>query len=180
MLSNKFVAAHALRLYTWDMLSHNNVLSLVPVNGKDKIPVIPVEDEPEFRDSGKAYIIYGWSENEDNSVRPIQRGNIAFRIIAEDTNQLSHITSVLARGFENEDETANSINAWTTNENDGVFIGLRFTWVCTILVESADPATAEGGQVEGNVMVGYRYVSSQQVITYNPGTQLNGSDADWQ
>ena len=185
MLSNKIVAAHLLRLYAWEMLDANNAIEQITTKDRDTgedilwIPIIPVEDEPELRDSGKAYIIYGWSENEERGDDEVQRGNVAFRIIAEDTNQLSHITSVLARGMNEEDQTANSVNWWSTNYTGADLVGIRFTWIKTVLVESADPASEEGGQVEGNVMVGYRYVSSQRVITYQPGKQLNGSDAAW-
>ena len=179
MISNKITAAHMLRLYIWAMLSNNGVLSLVTVRGEPAIPIIPVEDIPELRDSGNAYIIYGWTENEENNVEGIQRGNLALRIIAEDSNQLSHITSVLARGMGEEDKTAESVNWWTSAFTDADLIGLRFTWVNTILVESADPASAEGGQVEGSVMIGYRYVSSQEVKTFQPGALLNGVDAGW-
>jgi hypothetical protein len=163
MLSNKIVAAHVLRLYVWEMLKVNEVLSEVTINGKTIIPIVPVQDEPELRDSGKAYIIYGWSENEENNVENIQRGNMAFRIIAED----------------GEDETAASVNWWSTVYPNNALVGLRFTWVKTILVESADPAATEGGQVEGNVMVGYRYVSSQQVKTFQ-STRVDGSNGSWQ
>lgn len=178
MLNNRINAAHLLRLYAWELLSANGVLSIINANGKDWVPIIPIEDEPELRDSGKAYIIYGWSENEENGLHMIQRGNMSFRIIAEDSNQLSYITNVLTMGFRNEDETANSVN-WWASLSDYDFKGLRFTWVKTILVESADPATAEGGQVEGSVMVGYRYITSQEVITFKQGSRLNGSTAAW-
>ena len=179
MLSNKTPAAYLLRLYAWEMLEQNGALNLITIKGKPKIPVIPVNDEPEYRDSGKAYIIYGWSENEENNVRPIQRGNISFRIIAEDSNQLNHITSILARGMEDEEETATSINWWSTSHTADLK-GIRFTWVKTVLVESADAADTEGGQVEGTVIVGYRYVSSQEVITFKPGTTIAGTDGAWQ
>ena len=185
MLSNKIVAAHLLRLYVWEMLDANNAISTITTKDRETgedivwIPIIPVEDEPELRDSEKAYIIYGWSENDERGDEEVSRGNVAFRIIAEDTNQLSHITSVLSKGMDNEDETANSVNHWSTNYNDADLVGIRFTWIKTVLIESADPASEEGGEVEGNVMVGYRYVSSQEVITYKPGAKLNGSDAAW-
>jgi hypothetical protein len=179
MISNKTVAAHILRLYAWEMLRENGALSKITVGGIDLIPIIPVEDEPEFRDSGKAYIIYGWAENEESNVEGIKRGNLAFRIIAEDSNQLSYITSILSKGLCGEDVAAESVNWWSSSYQDADFIGIRFTWIDTILIESADPAIAEGGQVEGNVMVGYRYVSSQHVKTYKPGAKLNGSDAAW-
>lgn len=163
MLTIKTNPAELLRTYTWEMLRENGVLKLI--NGL--VPVAPIEDVPELRNSEHPYIIYGYSES-DQAGYEIIEGSYAMRIIARNTNELKHISNIVAEAFRGGDETARSVNAWTDSYTkkyndsleDGLDLeGIRFTWIHTVLVESPDPSETEGGEVEGSIMVNYRYVS---------------------
>jgi hypothetical protein len=156
MITDQIVPAHILRLYTWEVLKEAEALALV--NGKN--PIIPLEDEPELSDAGKNYIIYGYSENDINRTEYMRQGTMAFRVIAQNSNDLSKITSIIARAFENSDIATEAVNIFSSNFAGGVLIGLRFTNVKAIYVESADPATSESGPVEGTVSLTYRYINN--------------------
>jgi hypothetical protein len=171
-ISNKINAAQVLRLYVWEMLSANEVLEKVSVRGEMSIPIIPFSDEPDLRDSGKPYIIYGWSESEDNSSREIERGTVAFRVIAPDFNKLTNITNILSSGMKGEDDVATNVNEWTDQALNGTLQGLRFTWVHTTMTNEAEPSDSEGGEVENTVIVGYKYVpwNVENVKVFRQGT----------
>lgn len=154
MISDQIVPAHILRLYVWQILLEAEALALI--NGK--VPLIPLEDEPELSDAGKNYIIYGYSENEIANVEYMRQGVCAFRVIAQNSNDLSKITSIISRAFESQDIATEAVNIFSTAYGSALE-GLRFTAVKTLYVESANPAASESGPVDGAVTLAYRYIT---------------------
>jgi hypothetical protein len=164
--------AEILRLYTWNLLSNNTALSTITVptdtGTVDLIPIVPINDEPKLRDSGKTYLIYGFIEQEPR-MSLHHRGSISYRIVAPKFANLTEIISVLVSGFEIEDQAAANINLWTSSSiNNGLFIGVRFTSCCVTYVEAADAQDAEGGPIEGLVNIRFDYVADKPVKTFAP------------
>jgi hypothetical protein len=154
MISDGLVPAHILRLYVWQILQEADALD--EINGK--VPLIPLEDEPELSDAGMNYIIYGYSENEIANRENIRQGVCAFRVIAQNSNDLSRITAIISRAFENQDIATEAVNIFSTGYGSALH-GLRFTAVKTLYVESATPSDTEGGPVDGAVTLAYRYIN---------------------
>lgn len=154
MISDRIVPAHILRLYTWDVLSHADALTLV--NGK--VPIIPLEDEPELSDAGKPYAVYGYSENDGGRLEQIRQGVFALRVISQSTGDLDRIISIVSRAFESTDIATEALNRFT-DAHSADLEGIRFTFARTSFVESADPAETEGGPVEATITISYRYIN---------------------
>jgi hypothetical protein len=162
------LAPHILRLYTWNLLMNNTALTTIAGrDGTQLIPIAPVNDEPDLRDSGSSYIIYGFAEQEpDMSV--LHRGTMSYRIVARTFADLSEIMAVISSGFEIEDMTASNINLWSSQYGGGIFIGTRFTSCCVTYSEAADAQEQEGGPIEGLINIRYNYVVDKPVKTFQP------------
>jgi len=163
------LAPHMIRLYVWNLLSNNTALSTIPGrDGVELIPVAPVSDEPDLRDSGKTYLIYGFIEDEPR-MSVLRRGMISFRIVSTTFAELSEIIGVLTSAFEIEDYAAANINQWSTEYQGGLLQGTRFTSACVTYVEAADAEELEGGPITGTVNIDYRYVAERPVKLYQSG-----------
>lgn len=155
MITDQIIPAYILRLYLWEILREAEALALV--NGK--IPLIPLEDEPELSDAGKSYIIYGYAENESATLEEIRRGTFAIRVIAVNTNELDRIISIASRAFESSDVATEAVNRFSSAFTGKALEGIRFTQVKAAHVEGFNAAPAESGPVEGMLTVSYRYIN---------------------
>lgn len=156
------LAPHLLRLYTWELLKANGALTTVTGrNGQTLIPIAPVSDEPDLRESGKPYILYGFAENYGPRVPVVNSGTLSYRIIAPTFSELSKIIAVLQSAFEVEDVAAANVNLWTSTQS--ALIGCRFTSVECAYLEAADAEEQEGGSLEGVVNMTYSCVVDKPV-----------------
>jgi hypothetical protein len=155
MITDQIIPAYIIRLYLWQILLEAEALTLI--NGK--IPVIPLEDEPELSDAGKSYIIYGYAENEATIVDEIRRGTFAARVIARNTNELDRIISIISRAFESPNIATEGLNRFSTAYANDALIGIRFTYAKTGHTEGFNASPAESGPVEGMLTITYRYIN---------------------
>lgn len=159
-VTNKIIPAHLLRLYAWEVLKNNTSIGLID----NLVPIIPISDEPQVRDAGKTYMIYGYTEDSDTDLTEVRGGLFVLRIIGKTFAEVGEITSVLSRAFENEDESAANINLWSST-NDAL-VGIRFTNTRINYVEGGTPPDEEGGEIEGQVHIKYRYVTHQTIKSF--------------
>jgi hypothetical protein len=157
MISDKIIPAHILRLFIWEVLKLNTSMN-APVNGL--IPILPIEDEPKVADSGKAYIIYGYSENESGNLDQIRRGVFSARIMAPTFGELVEISNVLGTTFESRDIATEAVNQWSSAYANGALTGIRFTKLITSYIEGGEASDTEGGPVDGVVNISYEYVTN--------------------
>ncbi len=160
MVNNKITPAHVLRLYIWELMKDN--LDWKPVN--DYIPIVPVEDEPMLEGSGKAYIVYGYAENNTESDYEIRRGSISLRIVASSFGEIGSIVSTISRALENEDRSAENVNLWSTSALNGQLRGIRLTTIDSIFVETGEPPEKEGDTIDCIMTISFKYISRQTVI----------------
>lgn len=161
MLIDKVLPAHVLAGYVWDLWKNNANVS--PISGRNGLPlarIAPVTDEPDLRDSGQTYILYGFAENEANKLEPLHTGTFAMRIISKDFSELSYLMRMFGAAFELENESANSVNLWSYQRD--AMRGMRFTNLCVTFTQAADASTTEGGYIEGQVNIKYQYI-----VTFN-------------
>lgn len=165
MISSKYLPSHILRLFTWEVLKTNTSMTVV----NNVVPMLPIDDEPKVADSGKSYIIYGYSETDGSGPEQIRSGVISFRVIAGTSNELGQIINVIASTFESRDVATEAVNRWSSSFSGGALKGIRFTEVFTTYVEGGEAADTEGGRVDGVVNVTYRYVTD-----YKPTLPISG------
>lgn len=161
MLNKKILPAHMLAGYVWELWKANaNVGNITGKEGKVLARIAPVSDEPDLRDSGETYILYGFAENEQGNLSVHHTGTFAMRIIAKNFAEMSTLIRILQGAFEVEDWAAQNVNTWTFRRPG--FDGIRFTSICVSYVEAADASTTEGGNMEGALNLRYRYVIEEQ------------------
>lgn len=156
MITDKIIPPYIIRLYLWDILREEEALELV----SGKVPIIPLEDEPELSDAGKSYAIYGYAENESLDVDAIRRGTFAFRVIATNTGQLDRIQAIVGRAFEDCDIATEGLNRFSTQFGTGELVGIRFTYAKTAYIANAEPSENESGPVEGVITISYSYINN--------------------
>lgn len=173
MDNNRISAAHILRLYLWELLKREELLSEISY-GTGKInPVIPIEDEPKVAGSGKSYVIYGWAENQAGDLREIRNGAFTVRVVAPTFSDVGEITTTISRAFELQDESAAHVNAWSSDFPGGAFIGIRFTFLDVTFVQSPEAPETEGGPASAVLNIQYRYITRQSAIAYVNGEWSN-------
>lgn len=163
-MNNKILPSHILRLYTWDLLKNNTDIELV--NGL--VPIVPLEDEPRLSQSGKPYLIYGFSESNNVKDYPIKSGHLSFRVVTYTLSDMAEYLNVLSRAFEHGDQSAYHVNLFSSAVNNGLFVGLKFTYIFVTYLESPTPAETEGGQLEGVINLEFNYLSHSTVKQYQP------------
>lgn len=161
MIKNEYIAPHILKLYVWELLKAN--IGWTTVNGLTRI--VPSEDEPKLADTGSSYIIYGWSETMTTNLAEHRRGVFSMRIIAKTSDEVTEILNTISVAFQDENASAESVNWFSTNFPVDLE-GIRFTNLSPTYIESAGPPTTEGGRQEGVISIAYRYVTNQDVKTY--------------
>lgn len=150
----KYIPAHIIRLYVWELLQDN--AGLTEVNGL--IPILPFEEEPKVVNSGKTYLVYGYADNESNRIEQIRRGAVSFRVVTTSSNELAKILNIMSTAFESRDVITESVNLWSSAFPGGAFLGVRFTELYTSYVEGGEPADTEAGPVDGVINISYLYV----------------------
>lgn len=172
MITNKILPAHILRLYVWAVLDQETSMETIPVtmsNGATAqlIPVLPIEDEPKVANSGKAYAIYGYAENDSRNLEQVREGVFSLRIIAPTFSQLGDISNAVARAFESSDVATEAVNNFSTDYTNSALVGIRFTHTKVTYVEGGEAGETEGGPMDGVVNIAYRYVNSLPIPVPN-------------
>lgn len=163
-MDNKITPSHILRLYTWQLLSNNT--DIESVDGM--IPIVPISDEPKLVNSGKLYIVYGYAEMPEGNLNEVRDGTFSMRITSPTFAQLGEVTTTISRAFENQDMSAANVNLWSSDYQDGILIGIRFTDLQVSYIEQAEPRETEGGPISAVMNIHYCYVTHQTVKTYQP------------
>lgn len=165
MAEARILPAHVLAGYVWDLWKANQgVGTITGKDGRQLARIAPVGDEPDLRDSGETYILYGFAENENGRLPVLHTGMFAMRIIAKNFAEMTSLIRILQGTFELEDEAAQNVNWWTTGKSG--YDGIMFTSVCVANVEASDAETNEGGRQEGMVSLRYRYLVETPVKIY--------------
>lgn len=173
-MNNKIAGAHVLRLYVWEALKSNKVLSEItlPNTTGTFIPLIPVEDNREFADSGKDYGVYGYAE-QNNTNLPMVTGNFIIRLFTRDFSKAVEVINVLSSVFELGDTAAGDMNRWSSNQPNNPFSGIRFTYAKLAYADAGDvPEKSEGGRMISLINIDYSYIRdySDNVKKYNGTT----------
>lgn len=164
MISNKILPSHIIAEYAWQILRDNN--GMAPINGM--VPMAPIDDEPNFSDSGMAYGIFAYAENESGQLDVERKGVFSLRLTCKTSGQLGAMLNTLSTAFGNRDIITERMNIWSSTMFTGQFVGIRFTELKTSYVEGGEPPDTEGEPVVGVISISYKYISQLEVSL--PGT----------
>lgn len=169
-MDSKIVAPYIIRAYVWEALKRNTDMSENQYrvdSGQGLVPIVPLGEEPEIKQFGKPYLVYGFSETQDanNSARTI--GNIVFMVYANNFQKMTQVANIVGRAFE-EDDSATRVNAFSSTFSG--FIGIRFGDISLVSIDGGTPEDEEGGNMSAMVTLRYEHYTD-----YN----LNLNFATW-
>lgn len=187
-MDSTLIAPYLLRFYLWQVLKANTDMdekdyTIDPANNDGLVPIVPLAEQPEIKDFGKPYIVYGYSETPPNDLWVRRRGNMAFVVYSTNFRQLSHLVNIITFAFDRADESARDINNYTSTVP--AFVGLRFGTVQVSYVEGGSPEESEGGVQSAAINVRYEYyvdydVKTTPQITYpDPNNPIGGELQGW-
>lgn len=171
-------ASHVVRLYLWELLTHNmpDTWSLGEGQGLSDMPIIPTQEQPEEQTSGRPYIVYTYDYMTTTDLWQLQSETVYFRIISQSAATVAATTKLMMRAFNRMDESAQDINRWihsptglgkykipgdenaqyNTWMDEARNFQFKFTRVSG--VTGAQPAASEAGRMDSIVSIEMRYV----------------------
>lgn len=159
-MQSKIIAPYVIRAYVWQLLKANVGLSDsmydVDGNGRGLVPIVPLGEEPELQAFDKPYLVYGFAESPSRTPN-LMIGNIMFVVYSSKFSEMSEVTNVISKSFEDEFSVRN-VNDYSSTIPD--FLGLRFTDISVASVEGGTPEDEEGGRVSALVNLRYEYTST--------------------
>lgn len=142
-----------LNLYIWELLKKNTSMTTADYGGK--IPIVPADD-PDMQATGKAYLVYGWSEDPAGPNGAVRGGTLVYAIYSSSVSDINKIMNIIVTALA-EDDTARRINKWSSNYSGGALIGITFTDARIAFGEGASPADQEGGREVATLTMKYEF-----------------------
>lgn len=150
-------AVYAFNSYTWKLLEAN----LGWTRWNSVPPIIPVAQQPEIMQSGKAFIVYGSAFHPPSHLYEHKKEAVSYMVYATSSTEVNRIVELLFDTFQRQDVAAEDINDWLGEEakhRDGGHRGVYFTTVKSTMAEKAEDAPEEeGGYAAGMVLVELNY-----------------------
>jgi len=159
----EYNATYALNSYVWKVLEAN--LGWVKV--KNRVPIVPLNQEPEMMETGKDFIVYGSSKPSAGHLYDHKRVVTSYNIVAGTATALNKIAELLFDVLKRQDDSAADINDWLKTEagsRAGGHRGVYFTSVRAYAVETVDNDEKEGGWVTTTLIVEMTYTTEPQEI----------------
>lgn len=166
-------AEYGLNSYLWKLLQANLGWSKTSYNGA--VPIIPISQQPELKQSGKPFIVYGVAQHPAEHLYALKRDSVSYTIYADNSTEANKIVNLISDVFDRQDEAAADVNTWLGVEQAGrnKSRNLSFASIRTVMVEKATPSEEEGGLVSALVMLEVRYTNTSFTaqtsgFTYQP------------
>lgn len=157
-------ATNALRSYLWKLLESNLGWSKDDYNGV--VPIIPIAQEPELKDTGRPFVVYNSSQHEANHLYVLKSEEVGLYIYAPTVGEANRIAKLIADTFDRQDEAADDVNSWLNTEQAGrnKNRNIAFTSIKTDLIDRADATDNEGGYVAALVLLEAKYLTENNTI----------------
>lgn len=150
-------AVYALNSYVWKLVEAN--LGWKRYQGL--IPIVPVAQQPELMQSGRAFIVYGSAFHPPGHLYQMKKEAVSYMIYAPNSTEVNRIVNLLFDTFQRQDEAAADVNDWLVEEGkhkQGGHRGVHFAIVKSTMAEKAEDAPdEEGGYAAGMVLVEMHY-----------------------
>lgn len=157
-------AVYALNSYIWKLVEAN----LGWTRWKGVPPIIPVQQQPEIMQSGKAFMVYGSAFHPPTHLHQHKKQAASYMIYGRSATEVNRIVELIYETFERQDLAAQDVNDWLATEaqhRDGGHRGVYFTTVTSTMAEKAeDPSNEEGGYFAGMVLLEMKYTTDESNI----------------
>lgn len=153
-------AVYALNSYTWKLLQVN----LGWKEWKGVPPIIPVQQQPELMQSGRAFMVYGSALHPPGHLYQLNTEAVSYVIYAPTATETNRVVNLLFDTFKRQDDAAADVNDWLAAEatSRGSHRGVYFTSIRATVAEKAErPADEEGGYLAGMVMVTAQFITDE-------------------
>ena len=173
-------ATHIIRLYLWDMMQRFMSDTWVKIDTGQglKIPIIPVQEQPEAQTSDRPYIVYTYDMLSTGDLFQHQIEQAMFSIYSQSSAVVSATTKLMVRLFNKYDITAREINQWlhteagvygksleqqkTGNPDYDTWIdelrNFKFTTVNVAGVAGQQPSPGEAGRLDSLITIELNFV----------------------
>lgn len=161
-------ATYALNSYVWKLVEAN--LGWEKSDYKGAAPIIPSQQQPEFMEIGKPFIVYGSAIQPAGHLYALRTESVSYNVYGTGHTEVNAVINLLAETFDRQDEAAADVNEWLAIEGPHRPAGKRavsFGSIRTVMSERAEPSDEEGGFVAGFIMLEVKYTSI-------PTAQTNG------
>lgn len=157
-------ATSALNSYVWKLLESN--LGWTKSNYKGIVPIVPLAQQPELLQIGRAFLVYGSNSQQATHLYALKGESVAYTIYATTVVEANKIAQLLTDAFERQDVAAADVNDWlyTEQQATGNNRGVSFGSIRTTLAQKAEPADEEGGFVASFVLLDVRYTAPNPTI----------------
>ena len=143
---------------TWDKTKYDNL-----------IPIIPLNEEPEFSEFDGPRIIYEYSLQARGSAYYRGRGSVTFAIRDHNYRRLTRAMNILDESLGREDESARDVNEFAdllaNRPVNPVPFNISFGHIGISFAESGTPEEEEGGMMVGVVNVSFDYFTEYSINT---------------
>lgn len=158
-------AVYALNSYTWKLLEAN--LGWTRVKDNSLVPIVPVSQQPELMQSGKAFIVYGSAIHPADHLYQLVKEAVSYTIYSTSATEVNKVVNLLTETFARQDEAAADVNDWLAIEEAGrnKSRNIHFGTVKATMSEKAEDApNEEGGYAAGLVLVETRFTVTNSNI----------------
>lgn len=173
-------ASHIVRLYLWDMMQDYmpDTWGMIDTGTGRKIPILPVQEQPEQQTSNRPYIVYTYDVLPTSDVWQYQTESMYLVIFSQSSAVISSTTKLMTRLFNKYDVTAREINKWVQGpEIEKYFEGAkewldeyrnyRFKTVRVAGVAGQQPTPQEAGRVDSAITLELTYVELDMGMSSN-------------
>lgn len=154
-------ATYALNSYVWKLLGAN----LGWERWKGVPPIIPIAQQPEIMQSGKAFLVYGSAFHPPAHLYQHKREAVSYMVYAPSSTEVNKIVELLFDVFARQDVAAEEVNDWLFEEakhREGGHRGVYFTTIKSTMGEKAEDAPdEEGGYAAGMVLIELSYTEDE-------------------
>jgi hypothetical protein len=149
---------YAVNNYVWALLQKHQGWTRI----NEKLPLIPAQQQPEFMNFKKPFLVYGWTnEYNDGELEPWDSTVIHYVVYAQTIQEVDAAVELLKDAFKAENSQEN-INAWIRSEDNEDIADedknevINFTQVMDTI--SGGGTDEEGGWKDAlvSVRVGYK------------------------
>lgn len=155
--------------YAWAVLQANDSDTWNVENYGNKVPIVPLSEEPELSEYSGPHIVYGYAIDSTGELHARNNGSTTFAVYDQNFRRLTKTLNTLQAAFERQDESARDVNRFSSTivsgETNSPFIGIRFGTISVGFHEGGTPEETEGGRQSGLINIKYEYYTDYTVTT---------------
>lgn len=165
MAIDKIHPAHAINRFLWSRIEAEGILNKANYSGL--VPIVPVEETPEFMQVIDAqdgigsypYIIYSWSRINTGQMWFMKSHNIAYSIRSADDDKMGQLLNLFEREFQDYDAAAQRVNSFVGTSGAASHKRYNFTHINVQVLGAAMPSESETGVSEALVTLSVNYTT---------------------